>query len=291
MSGSNSTTATDFSNEELEESGRPFRALYAHWEAHQWSPLEIDLSADAQSFTALGDEAQRAFMWIFAHRFHAEFSVATLLAPFLQHAPNYEMQLLIATQVADEHRHLQSVLRVYEEVFEVRGGFEAIQQLADQHRDIIADTLYAALDDKIENLARTGTEEDYVKAVVCYHILGEGVAARTAQNLAAGQYEHYGEFPGLETGQRHVARDEARHIGIGVTYLRQMLAQHPDARGWIDSILDDFAVFAADLLETALADDMNDQVKAGYGVEPAGFYEEAIRQLQIRMRSVGYLED
>jgi ribonucleotide reductase beta subunit family protein with ferritin-like domain len=201
------------------------------------------------------------------------------------------VQLLIATQVADEHRHLQSVLRIYEEVFGVKGGFEAIRQMADENRDVIADTLYEALGDRIGNLAASGTEEDYVKAVVSYHILGEGVAARTAQNLAAGQYERYGDFPGLTEGQRHVARDEARHIGIGVTYLRQMLAHHPGARDWVDSILDDFAVFAADLLETALAGDMHDQVVAGYGVEPAGFYEEAIRQLQIRMRSVGYLED
>ena len=99
-----------------------------------------------------------------------------------------------------------------------------------KNRDVIADTLYEALDDKIGNLATSGTEEDYVEAVVSYHILGEGVAARTAQNLAASQYERYGDFPGLAEGQRHVARDEARHIGIGVTYLRQMLAHHPHAR-------------------------------------------------------------
>ena len=68
------------------------------------------------------EEERQGFIWAFAHRFHAEFNVASLLAPFLQYAPHYEMQLLIATQVADEHRHLQSVLRVYEEVFGVRSG-------------------------------------------------------------------------------------------------------------------------------------------------------------------------
>ena len=230
-------------------------------------------------------------MWAFAHRFHAEFNVASLLAPFLQFAPHYEMQLLIATQVADEHRHLQSVLRVYEEVFGVRGGFEGIREAADQYRDIISDTLYGELDAKIQNLARSGTEEDYVKAVVSYHILAEGVGARTAQNLTAGQYEKFGDFPGLSTGQRLVARDEARHIGIGVTYIRQMLAEKAEPRGWVDAILDEFAIVASTALETALDTDMHDQVVNGYGVEPAGFYEEAIRLLQIRMRSVGYLED
>ena len=291
MSSTQQTRPADFGNDELEDHGGPFRALYSHWEAHQWSPLELDLTTDAKSYAVLDDDAREGFMWAFAHRFHAEFNVASLLAPFLQYAPHYEMQLLIATQVADEHRHLQSVLRIYEEVFGVRGGFEGIREAADQNRDIISDTLYGELEAKVQNLATSGSEEDYVKAVVSYHILAEGVGARTAQNLTAGQYEKFGEFPGLSQGQRLVARDEARHIGIGVTYIRQMLAQKPETRGWVDAILDEFAIVASTALETALATDMHDQVVNGYGVEPAGFYEEAIRLLQIRMRSVGYLED
>ena len=36
-------------------------------------------------------------------------------APFLLAAPDYDVQLLLATQVADEHRHIESLLRVYSE--------------------------------------------------------------------------------------------------------------------------------------------------------------------------------
>ena len=32
-------------------------------------------------------------------------------------------------------------------------------------------------------------------------------------------------------------------------------------------------------------------VTAGYGVEPAGFYAEAMRLLQLRLRSIGLLEE
>jgi hypothetical protein len=70
-----------------------------------------------------------------------------------------------------------------------------------------------------------------------------------------------------------------------------MLAHHPEARGWVDAILDEFGILASNMLETALAGEMHEQVVAGYGVEPVGFYEEAIRLLQIRMRSIGYLDD
>lgn len=63
-------------------------------------------------------------------------------------------------------------------------------------------------------------EDTFLQAVVVYHLLGEGVIARTGQNLAARRYEHLQGFPGLIEGQRLVGRDEARHIGIGVSYLR-----------------------------------------------------------------------
>lgn len=275
----------------IEEHGGPFRSLYEHWEANQWSPLDLDLSQDAASFDSLDPESQRGFIWIFAHRFHAEFKVASLLAPFLEHAPDWEMQLLIATQIADEHRHLQSVLRVYEEVFGVRGGVGRVQELADKNMDVIASSCYEHLDVWVGKLAVGGTEQDYAMAVLAYHIIAEGVVARAAQNLAAGQYSRYGEFPGLTEGQRHVARDEARHIGIGVSYIRRALAQNPAARGWVDWGLEEFARIASDLLGTALASDMHQQVVDGYGVDPVGFYEEAIRLLQVRMRSVGYLSD
>src|SRR5438270_10099470 len=87
------------------------------------------------------------WVWVFAHRFHAEFNVAALLAPFLLAAPDYELQLLLATQLADEHRHIESVLRVYAEVFAVDGGIEAVKALADAQLDPVAATLYSALED------------------------------------------------------------------------------------------------------------------------------------------------
>ena len=102
--------------QELAEGPRPFRALYEHWERHQWSPFEIDFSTDGASFAALDEPTRDGLVLVFAHRFHAEFNVAALLAPFLLAAPDYEVQLLLATQVADEHRHIESVVRVYSDV-------------------------------------------------------------------------------------------------------------------------------------------------------------------------------
>jgi ribonucleotide reductase beta subunit family protein with ferritin-like domain len=272
--------------QELEVRASPFSALYAHWERNQWSPLELDLSADRASFAMLDAEEQAALLWIFAHRFHAEFNVARLLAPLLLAAPDYEVQLLLATQVADEHRHLQAVLRIYDEVFGVHGGIDAVRALADENADVVAETLYSRLEHYVARLSKDSDEDEFLAAVVVYHLLGEGVVARTAQNLAADQYERLA-FPGLAEGQRLVARDEARHIGIGVSYARRRMEAEPErTRQVIEGVVEELVATAGEMLDTANAG-MADLVAAGYGVDPQGFYDEAIRLTRLRLRSIG----
>jgi ribonucleotide reductase beta subunit family protein with ferritin-like domain len=275
--------------QELEVRASPFSALYAHWERNQWSPLELDLSADRASFAMLDAEEQAALLWIFAHRFHAEFNVARLLAPLLLAAPDYEVQLLLATQVADEHRHLQAVLRIYDEVFGVHGGIDAVRALADENADVVAETLYSRLEHYVARLSKDSDEDEFLAAVVVYHLLGEGVIARTAQNLAADQYERLA-FPGLAEGQRLVARDEARHIGIGVSYARRRMEAEPQrTRQVIEGVVEELVATAGEMLDTANAG-MADLVAAGYGVDPQGFYDEAIRLTRLRLRSIGLVD-
>jgi ribonucleotide reductase beta subunit family protein with ferritin-like domain len=271
----------------LEQRATPFAALYAHWERNQWSALALDLETDARSFEALAPADRAGMVWIFAHRFHAEFSVARLLAPFLLAAPSYDVQLLLATQVADEHRHLQAVLRIYEEVFGVQGGIDVVREVADRNMDFVAEALYARLEHHVGQLSASSSEDDFVGAVVVYHLLAEGVIARTAQNLAANQYERH-SFPGLAEGQRLVARDEARHIGIGVSYIRRRMQAAPEqTSAVITRVLEELFELWSELLGPADAE-LGDLVRSGYGIEPVEFYSEALRLVQVRLASVGY---
>ncbi len=291
MQGELAAVTAEREDQDLEERARPFRALYEHWERHQWSPLEIDYSTDAESFAMLEEEAKEGFVWIFAHRFHAEFKVATVLAPFLLRATDHQLQTVLATQIADEFRHLTSVLRVYEDVFGI-ADIGAVKALADANMDPIAATLYERFERRVKPLETSGDEDLFLQAVVSYHLIAEGVIARTAQNLAAGQYAKYGSFPGLTLGQRLVARDEARHIGIGVSYCRQRMARDRQrAFDAITDVVEEFAELADSLLETAVSGQMDSQVVAGYGVDPTGFYAEAMRLWQLRLRSIGYLDE
>jgi ribonucleotide reductase beta subunit family protein with ferritin-like domain len=272
----------------LEEKPGPYQALYEHWESTQWASHQIDLSRDAETFAALPEAEQKGMIWIFAHRYHAEFNVARLLTPFIDAAPSYEMKLLLATQIADEYRHCQSVLRVYHEIFGVEGGVTAVQSLADENMDPVAAMCYEALDGYVLALRDEPTIERFCKAVFAYHVIGEGVVARTAQNLAAGQYEQHG-FPGLAEGQRLVARDEARHIGIGVSFLRRQMADdHERTLAVLTEAIEEFGVLAERGL--SLGRSLEAPLRDGYGVDSDAFYAEIMRLFQIRLRSIGMLD-
>ncbi len=277
-------------NDELERNASAYPALYAHWERHQWSALALDFTADAATFRELDPIERESLVWIFANRFHAEFNVARLLAPFLLAAPDYGMQLLLATQVADEHRHLQVVLRIYEEVFGIAGGIDAVRERADRDLDPVSKTLlYDKLEQWVLPLTERHDADTFLQAVLVYHVLGEGVIARTGQNLAAGQYERLRGFPGLVEGQRLVARDEARHIGIGVSHLRGRMQTDPErTRRLVGEVIDDMLAVATELLATA-KDSMSDLVISGYGVDPEGFYAEVMRLVDLRLRSIGFI--
>jgi hypothetical protein len=252
---------------------RPFRALYEHWERHQWSPFAIDFSVDRASFAALDEPTRAGLVWVFAHRFQAEFNVAVLLPPFLAAAPDYNLQLLLATQVADEHRHIEAVVRVYAEVFGIEGGFEVIKALADAHLDPVAAACYAALEGVVKELEASRDE---------------GAIGRANQTHVADQFQRVGSFPGLREAQRLAVRDELRHIGIGVCYARQRLTRDDGthARAVITEIVERFQLLGQTMLENTDAD-LSQRFMTAYGADPEALWAEVLRQMRLRLRSIG----
>ena len=126
-------------HDEIEEHARPFHALYEHWERNQWSLFDLDFTVDAESYARLDEESE----------------VARLLPPFVTAAPDYEVQLVLSTQLSDEHRHLQAVLRIYDEVFGVRGFAEA-QALSASNSDPVSARLYSEFATYVERLDPRG---------------------------------------------------------------------------------------------------------------------------------------
>ena len=213
-------------------------------------------------------------MWIFAHRFHAEFIVATILAPFVLRAP----RLRAADVPLDAARRRVPPPAV--RTARLRRGVRNPQRRSSPRDGRRATSIPSPRRctrrlDRIRGAARDLGRRRivFLQAVVCVPPDRRGgrrpdgaeprrrsVRAIRRRSRASSQ------------GQRHVARDEARHIGIGVSYVRQRMAEdrerthrgdRRDRRGRSPSL-------STSLLETALTGGMDTQVLAGYGVEARG---------------------
>jgi len=274
---------------EIEERPASLRALYDHWERNHWSLRDIDLSVDAASYATLEEDGRRELRWILSHRFHGEHSVSSLLSPFLDAAPTHDVRLLVATQIADEYRHLEAVVRIYATVFGIV-GFDAAKEAADASIDPVGRFLiYDALERNVLPLRERHDEDSFLKAVLSYQVIAEGTFARAAQAMAADRYASYDEgFPGLVELQRIVTRDEARHIGIGVCYARLRMDADPErTSAVIEETLGDLAEISPHALELA-RQEIDGLMQETYGIDPDMYYAEVVRLLQIRLRSIGY---
>jgi len=130
-------------------------------------------------------------------------------------------------------------------------------------------------------------EDSFLKAVVAYHLIGEGSIGRANQNFVADQFDRIGSFPGLREAQRLAVRDEVRHIGIGVSYARRRLTRDGAyARALIDEIVEGFDALGHNLVEHATPD-VVDRFVGAYGAAPATLWAEVLRQLHLRLRSIG----
>ena len=275
------------SEQELEERAVPFRALYKHWERTRWSLDTLHYKIDRASFEALDENTRERMRWLFTHRFDGESTVARLMTPFVSAAPDLDLRLLMATQLVDEVRHVKAIVRIYEEVFGVAGGLPAVQALADERRDLMTERLYATLESWIEALTTDPTPDAYLRAVVAYHLIGEGVVARVSTTLSTPVFERLGDFPGILMGQRLVSRDESRHIGIGVTFVRQEMTRTP-ARTLrlVDEVVQHSMARFVEVLGIA-TDGLAQTVAKNYGATPQEYFMEASRLIGVRLRSIG----
>jgi ribonucleoside-diphosphate reductase beta chain len=273
--------------QELEERAVPFRALYEHWERTRWSLGTLHYEVDRATFEALDESERERMRWLFTHRFDGEATVARLMTPFVSAAPDLDVQLLMSTQLVDEMRHVKAIVRIYEEVFGVTGGLPAVQALADARRDPMTEALYATLESWIDALAADPNPDTYLRAVVAYHLIGEGVVARVSTALSMPAFQRLGDFPGILAGQRLVSRDESRHIGIGVTYARREMAREP-ARTLrlVDEVVQHSVARFVEVLGMA-TDGLGQAVADNYGATPQEYFMEASRLIAVRLRSIG----
>src|SRR5690606_22957856 len=93
------------------------QALYERWEKQQWSAQAIDLERDREDFDKRLPRSVRKIVEESVATFIiGEYTGLDLLGPILTGAPEEHDHLYLGTQIADETRHTQLMLRLGEEL-------------------------------------------------------------------------------------------------------------------------------------------------------------------------------
>lgn len=209
-----------------------YRELYSLWERQQWAVQDIDFTQDRIDWhERIPPEERIARMSGLSSFFIGEQRVEAELAPLMRAVPDEDMRIFLATQIADEARHVVFFDRFYHEVGVLEAGDLAgrLEETGAHVTDDFTTLFDEILKGKADRLAREPEDlECCVEFVTIYHMVIEGMLALTGQHFITDYNEQVGTLPGFVAGFTNVARDEHRHVAFGARFLRDMTRR--DAR-------------------------------------------------------------
>ena len=260
------------------------QTLYEHWERSQWSPFELDLSRDRSDWAAMDARTRALVLFALSSLMVAEERITTQFTGLVMAHDSEEEATFLATQQVDEARHMQHYARVQNEVI---GDPAAIAAHVERSRAHLSDAFHAIFDDKLagahERLVASprdrGAKVDFVTT---YHLVIEGTLGLTSFHFITRVLERLGVLPGFVAGYTLIHRDEQRHIGYGIWYLREAVRADPALRENVRRTVRELLAPAAAALappgeiDPALA-----------GASPEEIQEFALTGLSRRMNIVG----
>jgi ribonucleoside-diphosphate reductase beta chain len=99
------------------------------------------------------------------------------------------------------------------------------ERASDSFWRIFDEALVRAHDELLAAPADTAAK---VRFVAIYHLVLEATLGLTTFKFSTEFLEREGLLPGFVEGYSKIHRDETRHIGYGVWYLRETVAAHPE---------------------------------------------------------------
>jgi len=265
-----------------------YRQLYELWERQQWATQDLDFTQDRIDWHERIDPEERyQRMTGLSAFFIGEERVTVELAPIMRAAPEDEMRLFLATQIADEARHVAFFDRFYREVgvLEADGLRERLEETSRHLNDSFKQLFDEMLHDRVDRLA--AEPEDLVtlvEAITLYHMVIEGSLALTGQHFIIDYNERMGTLPGFRDGFTKVARDEHRHVAFGARFLRDMARRDDSYREAIQRTLVEVAPVADGVLKPKWMDESETSAELnGVSVEETrGFAAQALsRRLKV----------
>lgn len=197
--------------------------LYVRWEKQQWSAQAIDLEQDRRALAGdLPAAVREALTESIATFIVGEYTGLDLLGPILTGAPEEADHLFVGTQIADETRHTQLMLRFGEELLGLDGDprrmlVQAWELLAPSHREL--NLIEAEIVRELQ--AHPSDYGRWIRAVTHFHLVTEGVLALVGQRVFLNELRDTTQLPGVKAGFTAMCRDESRHVSYGLHALRR----------------------------------------------------------------------
>jgi ribonucleoside-diphosphate reductase beta chain len=203
--------------------------LYRLWERQSWISHEIDLSADRADWETMEDQKRDDLSWGLASFFVGEERVTTQFGGLVMAFDSQDEEAFLTTQQVDEARHAQHFNRLWDEVLQHDGGFEAHLdqargQMNEDYLKLFDEHLVESNQRLIDNPRDVEAKIDYV---VTYHMIIEGTLALTGQYFQTGYMESEGVLPGHHKAFGLISQDEHRHVAYGTWYLQTKAKEDP----------------------------------------------------------------
>lgn len=241
-----------------------------------WDPAEIPLDEDREQLTThLREAAEIEQLFdIFRQsvaRFGAgEQAVTEDLAPLAAVLEDVDDQLFITTQLYEEAKHTDFFDRYWREVVhgvEDELGFERSSPADSRWFNEAYDELFERNERAMYRLLDEPTPENFARAYSHYHLTIEGILAQVGyygmqRSFGPDEFPDLPSLPGLHDGFTKIRQDEGRHVGFGMTKLKELVSA-----GAVDpQLLDATVTELMPLVEEIAADDR--QQYAGRGMSP-----------------------
>jgi ribonucleoside-diphosphate reductase beta chain len=264
------------------------RELYLLWERQQWLTQEIDFTQDREDWRGFPPEERRQRMYGLSSFFIGEQKVTEELGPMMVAAPTEDMRVFLATQIADEARHVRFFDRFYAEVGVLDAdSLQGRLEETSAHLNPAFSTLFdEMLGSRVRRLAADPTDlAAFVEAITLYHMVIEGMLALTGQHFIIDFNEREGTLPGFVEGFNFVARDEHRHVAFGSRFLRDVVAEQPQYKQNIQRALEESLAIADEVLRPPWVEDVEGYEYFGVSIDETRAF--AAQALTRRLKAIG----
>jgi ribonucleoside-diphosphate reductase beta chain len=273
------------------EAAPSYRKLISRWENQGWNSETFDFTTDAQEWDSdiWTDEQKRFMVWSLSEFFLGEERVTTELLPFAIAAPLDDQRIFLASQIADEARHVVFFDRYYREVL----GAEA-QTIADnlaEQREYVNDDWKKLFDgilhDVAEDLRKDPSDfESLVRGITVYMVVIEGTLALTGARFMLRSLKEMDRLPGFRDGFTHVNRDESRHVGFGVKFLADAIKSDERYKRVVQETLTETLPVGVLAFVPPWVDDPYD-FDTPFGYHSSEIFEYAMRSLSKKLAAMG----